>query len=203
MPGIAPVVGISVGKGERNGGVHIDAHKLCGSFVLGYGLHGVAHFRLVDKQRERHHDDCGCNNGDQCLARDDELPAEETERFDGHDRREGFRRRAPDEQRQVLQQIAHADGRNEHGEAGRLPQRLIGHAFDGNAQQRANHHRRADCRQRGQAQRRHHYKSNVAAHHDDVAMREIQHTGNAVHHRIAQGNDRINTAQADAVHKVR
>ena len=34
-------------------------------------------------------------------------------------------------------------------------------------------------------------------------MREIQHTGNAVHHRIAQGNDRINTAQADAVHKVR
>ena len=40
----------------------------------------------------------------------------------------------------VLQKIAHANGCNKHGKAGRLPKRLICHALDGNAQQRAHHH---------------------------------------------------------------
>ena len=43
---------------------------------------------------------------------------------------------------------------------------------------------------------------NIAANHDNVAVGEVQHLGNAVDHRIAQGDQRVNAAQTDTVDQV-
>ena len=54
----------------------------------------------------------------------------------------------------------------------------------------------------GQAQRTHAQKGNVAAHHDDVAVGEVQHLGNAVDHRVAEGDDGVDAAKADTADKI-
>ena len=42
----------------------------------------------------------------------------------------------------------------------------------------------------------------VAADHDDVAVGKVQHLGNAVNHRIAEGDDGVHTAEADAADEI-
>ena len=43
-----------------------------------------------------------------------------------------------------------------------------------------------------------HVKGHIGANHDDVAVGEVQHLGNAVDHGVAQGDDGVDAAQADA-----
>ncbi len=43
------------------------------------------------------------------------------------------------------------------------------------------------------------HERDVAADHVDLAVGEVNHADNAVHHRIADGDQRIGTAQRDAV----
>ena len=60
-----------------------------------------------------------------------------------------------------------------------------------------------DGHQRRHPQRQHGGDNGVGAHHDDIAVGEVQHLGNAVDHRVAQGDDGIHAAKADAVDEVR
>lgn len=39
-------------------------------------------------------------------------------------------------------------------------------------------------------------KGHITAHHDDIAMREIEHFGDPVYHGITQCDDRVDAAQA-------
>ena len=45
-------------------------------------------------------------------------------------------------------------------------------------------------------------EGNVAADHDDVAVGEVQHLGDAVNHCVAQCDDRVHAAQTDAVDQI-
>ena len=45
-------------------------------------------------------------------------------------------------------------------------------------------------------------KGYIGTHHDDVAMGEVEHFGNSVHHSIPQGNDGVDAPHADAVDQV-
>ena len=78
----------------------------------------------------------------------------------------------------------------------------VGDALDRNAQNSADDHRK-DNGQHGVHTRRAKGKEhNIAANHDNVAVGEVQHLGNAVDHRIAQGDQRVNAAQTDTVDQV-
>ena len=104
--------------------------------------------------------------------------------------------------RHLLQKVADADGRNQDGQRRGLTQRAVGDALDRNAQNGADDHRK-DNGQHGVHTRRAKSKEhNIAADHDNVAVGEVQHLGNAVDHRIAQGDQRVNAAQTDTVDQV-
>ena len=83
-----------------------------------------------------------------------------------------------------------------------LAQGAVGDALYRDAEQRADHHRQDDSQHRVHACRAEGKKDNIAADHDDIAVGEVQHLGNAVDHRIAQGDQRVNAAQADTVDQV-
>ena len=50
--------------------------------------------------------------------------------------------------------------------------------------------------------RQDHGKDHIPSHHNHIAVGEIKHLGNTVHHGIAQRNNRIHTAQTDAVYQI-
>ena len=86
---------------------------------------------------------------------------------------------------------------NQDGQRRGLTQRAVGDALNRNAQNGADDHRK-DNGQHGVHTRRAKGKEhNIAANHDNVAVGEVQHLGNAVDHRIAQGDQRVNAAQTD------
>ena len=88
---------------------------------------------------------------------------------------------------------------------------LVGQPLDDHAQHRADHHGQQHGHQShsasGQAEgsspsrlrlQTWHVKGHIGAHHDDVAVGEVQHLGNAVYHGVAQGDDGVDASQADA-----
>jgi hypothetical protein len=42
------------------------------------------------------------------------------------------------------------------------------------------------------------HKRHICANHNNVAMGEVQHPGDAVNHRVTEGNNRIDATQAYA-----
>ena len=40
-------------------------------------------------------------------------------------------------------------------------------------------------------------EADIRAHHNHIAVSKVQHFGNAVHHGVAQRNERVNAAQAE------
>ena len=101
-----------------------------------------------------------------------------------------------------MQEVAHADGGDKHCEAGRRAQRLIGQTLDHNAEHRTDDDREQDGYDVGQSQIEHRAKRDVAADHDDVAVGEVQHFGDAVDHRVAERDDGVHAAEADAADEV-
>ena len=104
--------------------------------------------------------------------------------------------RPEDQQRRILQKVADANGRDEHAQRRRLAQGLIGAELDDHAQHRA--YRDADDHRhpRGQSHLRHRHNAAVCAHHDHVAVGEVQHFGDAVDHGVAQRDQRVDAPQA-------
>ena len=108
---------------------------------------------------------------------------------------------AEDYQGEVLQQVADADGGDEHAQRRRLTQRLIGQKFDQHTKPRADHDADDDRDYRRQAKLIDSNYARVRADHDDVAVREVKHFGDAVHHCIAQSDERVYAAQAQAAYQ--
>ena len=103
--------------------------------------------------------------------------------------------------REVFQQQAHGDRRDERRHARALaPHRPVGHQLDHNAHERADHDRRKHPRPRRQShavqQDRHGEIQRIAADHDEVAVRKVNESDNAVNHRIAERHERIDAAEA-------
>ena len=104
--------------------------------------------------------------------------------------------------RGVLEEIAHADGGDQHREAGRRAQGLIGEPLDDDAKHRADDDGQQHRHDVGQSQIEHRAERYVTADHDDVAVGKVQHLGNAVDHGIAEGDDRVHAAEADAADEI-
>ena len=45
-------------------------------------------------------------------------------------------------------------------------------------------------------------EADIRADHDDVAVGEVEHLGNAVHHRVTQRDNGVDGAKADAVDQI-
>ena len=99
--------------------------------------------------------------------------------------------------RHILQQIGHADGRDEQGDTGGFAQRLVGHFFDQHAQQGT-----ADNgQQHGDVgvDNDHGCPEYVRTYHNNVAVGKIQKRNNAVNHAVADGYQRIHGTGLQAV----
>ena len=190
-------------KGQRDGRVDVDAHQLRRAAVLADRQHRVAGRRVVDKQRQRRHDDQAGQDRDHRFDRDGQLAVKQVDRLQAaHHRGEALGVARPQKLRHLLQKIAHADGRDQHGQARGFAQRPVGDRFDHHAQHRAHGHREHDGQQRVPAKAAEGEKDQIAADHDDIAVGKVQHFGNAVYHRIPQGDQRIDAAQADAADQI-
>ena len=97
---------------------------------------------------------------------------------------------------------ADADGRDEHGQRRGLPQGLVGQLLDDHAQYRAHQHGKQHAHDGRQIVLGRGEKADVSAHHDHVSVGEIQHFGDTVDHGIAQGDDGVDAAQADAADQI-
>ena len=102
-----------------------------------------------------------------------------------------------------MQEIADTDGGDQNRQGWCLTQGAVGQPFDHHAQNRAYDHGQDDGQHRVKPRSAKGEVNNITADHDDIAVGEVQHLGNAVDHGVAQGNQCINTAQADTVDQVR
>ncbi len=109
---------------------------------------------------------------------------------------------APQQQRRILEEVAHPDGGDQYGQRGRGAQRLVRQPLHHDAQYRAAHDRQQHGGQRVPAEVGGGAKAQIPAHHNDVTVGKIQHFGDTVDHGVAQRDDGINAAQADAADQI-
>ena len=182
-------------KGKGDDVIDLDAHELGGLKIAGSGTHGHADLGLLDqgnKGRHQHDDE---------ERRDDRHPLGLAAKHrDGvTDPGQGgvlLGQAAGDVPHQVLQQVRHADGGDHNGHARCGAQGLVSHFLHRDAQQ---HGGRNDQRD-GNGQRQgsggvHHQK---ACHRKDIAVGKVDEAQDAVHHRVADGDQRILAAHRDA-----
>ena len=130
-----------------------------------------------------------------------ELPVKQLDGPPADDGGEDLGVGGPQQKRRVLEEVAHADSRDEHSQGRGLSQGLVGQFFHDDAQQRADEHRQRHARNGRQTVAGDGVETNVGPHHDDVAVGKVQHLGDTVDHRIAQRDDGVDAAQADATDK--
>ena len=82
-----------------------------------------------------------------------------------------------------------------------LPQRLVGQKFDDHAQHGADQHADENSHKSRQLGAENRHDDRVGAHHDNVAVGEVQHLGDAVDHGVAQGDQRVYAAQTEAAYE--
>lgn len=183
------------GKGHGDGAVDVDAHELSGRLILGAGPHGLAHLGLTGEPGEGQHDDDASQYGNQRHIGDVHTGDGQGALRDDGGKHLGIG--APQQQGGVLQEIADANGGDEHRQGGRLTQGLVGQSFDDDAQDGTYHHSQQYAHHRGQIKAAGGKEGHIGAHHDDVAVGKVQHLCDAVHHGVAQGDDGVDAAQAD------
>ena len=154
----------------------------------------------VNSVRPRH-DDQTDNDGEDGDVLNAELAAEQLQGA-GDDGGVALGSSAPDQQGGVLQQVADADGGDEDRQGGGGAQGLVSQTLNDDAQDRTDSHGQQNGNHRRQTQIGSGAEGDVAAHHDDVAVGEVQHLGDAVDHGVAQGDDGVDAAQADAADEV-
>ena len=156
---------------------------------------------MVDKQGKSDHNHNRDQNGDDRLARD--LHIAEHNREGRHHRGGRLCRRAENQKRYILQKVADADGRNQHGKGGCRTERLVGDFFNRHTEHRAYENPEKNRQPHGHPQRRADDKGHVPANHDDIAMCEVQHFRDTIYHGVTECNQGIDTAETHAVNQVR
>ena len=184
-------------KGEGNGAVDVDAHQAGGVHVLRDGPHGLAQLGALDKQRQHDHRDDHDRQGQDGGQAD--VDGADLEHLVGEIGGDHLGARAQNQLGGVLQEEGDADGCDQQGQAGRIAQGGVGDLFDHHAQHGAGEDGGADRRHRAEAQLVHHEPGHIRAHHDDVAVGKVQQQDDAVHHAVAQSDQRVDAAQRQAV----
>ena len=110
----------------------------------------------------------------------------------------------------VLEEERDADRRDQGDQPRRVPQRAIRDAFDGDRQQAAprhadeegqqEHERPRDGVERAKAlQPKEELDADERADDEDLGVGEVDELQHAVHHRVAEGDQRVHESQDDAV----
>ena len=157
---------------------------------------------MVDERGQSDHNHDGCRDRQDRFACDGQsfgdMPIREIQ-----DVREISGRRAEDQQRHVLEEIADTDGGDQYRQRRCVSERLVCDFFDGHAQHCADDDSTDDSHTCRCVHRRNCGKDDETTDHDDVTMREVQHLRDTVYHRISKCDQRINAAEADAADQVR
>ena len=172
---------------EPMANVDVDAHELSGGLVLGHGAHGLAHLGLTCKEHQAGHDNQAGDDGDERDGAYVEL-GQELRHLEGDERSEVLGRGAPQKLRGVLQEVRHADSRDQNGQRACLAQRLIGQTLDENAENRADHTRKNYRYPAREAEIRRGAERDIGTDHVD--------------HGVAQRDDGIDAAHGQAVDQV-
>jgi hypothetical protein len=121
----------------------------------------------------------------------------------------GFRLQQP--QGEILQEKSHPQGGDDRGDPGGLAQGTVGQPLDGHPQERGEDHAEqqgaGEDQHQGQTQGQPQQEggpgqAEVGAHHEDVAVGEVDHGEDAVHHGVAQGDEGVNAPQLQGVQDV-
>jgi len=192
---------------------HVDPHHRRGFLVEGRGAHRLAGLRALHEHGEQHHEDDRADDDDHLwkpdvhVARQREPLRPENAVLPGvgvvaH----GLR--TEHELGSVLEEERHAERGDERRDTRCLAQPPVREALDHHAEQSAADHR-ADEHQgdeerevdgervRG-AEDRHQPVADERPDHEDVAVGEVQELENAVHHRVAERDQRIQRTVRDA-----
>jgi hypothetical protein len=138
-----------------------------------------------------------------CVTRD--AGATQVDGRAGQQRGIGLEIGLPDDHGDRLQQEAHADGRDQRRQPRAVAQRAVGHLLDAVVQgrcQRAGDDQGDDQHQPGRQQGLQDADDRPAherAHHEHLAMREVDQADDAVDHGVAQGDQGVHAAQDQAV----
>jgi hypothetical protein len=122
-------------------------------------------------------------------------------------RRQRLDARALGDLHEILQDDRHADGGDQRREPERMAQRPVGEALDRPAVERGQCHRDQQHQEQRERHRTHADgdeaekcdQRDKGAHHENVAVGEIDHANDAVDHRIADGDQSVDRAERDAV----
>ena len=101
-----------------------------------------------------------------------------------------------------MQEIGHADGGDHDRHTRRAAQRLIRDLLYDNTEKNGERNHKNDGYVPWNKQVRHADDHEVACHHENVAMGKIDQAENAINHGVANGNQRIDTANGQAIQAV-
>ena len=146
------------------------------------------------------HDD-GSGNGIDHLAGDHQLSSRQAQRRKCNNGGKVLGAGAPDQLRCILQEVADTDGGDQHRETRNAPQGLVGQSLDQHAQKRTHDDGRQNTHRRGKSQIARYAVGHISAHHDHVAVGEVQHFGDTVDHGVAQRDQRVDAPQAQPAYQ--
>jgi len=120
-----------------------------------------------------------------------------------------------------LEEKRHADGRDERRDTRCIAQRLVRHPLDRYGEQGTDHHREKNDRERSDDDRNarraagekhlrplvevelaHRIEAGERAHHEHVAMGEVDQLHDAVDHRVSQGDEGVDASELQPVQDV-
>ena len=121
------------------------------------------------------------------------------QRLKFHDGRINLGVGGPKQESDILQKVADTDGGNQNCQRCGGTQRTVSQPFNYDTEDGTNTHCNQQCEKRRCSERINTYKGNVSTDHDNIAMSKVQHLCNAVDHGIAEGDNCIDAAKAQAV----
>ena len=80
-----------------------------------------------------------------------------------------------------------------------VAQRRVGHLVDKDAEEHASHDGEHDGDGRIEPKLAHDEPGDVCADHDNVTMREVEQQDDAIHHGVAQRDERVDATQLETV----
>ena len=112
---------------------------------------------------------------------------------------EGLGPTSEDDQGQILQQERDPDRSDQGGDAGGLADRKIGPAIDGDSQQCRHENGGREGDPPGKRKDQIGVESEIAAHHQDIAVGEIDQPQNSIDHGVSDGDQSVETSQGDSI----
>src|SRR5690606_24399044 len=196
-------------EGKRDDAVGVYAQQVGHAQVLRTCPGRAPDARILDEQRQRDHENYRDDNDHDARIRrgDHEIRAQLELHRTGDEGRDGHVARPLANSHPVLKKNRHADGRNQRHQSWPATQRCIRDFFDcvavyaGNDDGHHQHDKNND-RQRQAAidpYGRQGNQAHIGTDHVDLAMCEVDHADNAVHHGVANGDERVNGAERQAV----